>query len=35
MGSTGHRNNILNPNYRYMGLGYVASGNWWCQQFGA
>jgi len=34
MGSTGHRNNILGS-YTQMGLGYVASGNWWCQQFGA
>jgi uncharacterized protein YkwD len=35
MGSDGHRANILNPSYTQMGLGYVASGNWWCQQFGA
>jgi uncharacterized protein YkwD len=35
MGSDGHRANILNPSYSQMGLGYVASGNWWCQQFGA
>jgi len=34
MGSPGHRANILNPNFSYMGLGYVADGNWWCQNFG-
>jgi uncharacterized protein YkwD len=34
MNSAGHRANILNSHYRYMGLGY-ASGNWWCQQFGS
>jgi uncharacterized protein YkwD len=33
MASPGHRANILNPAYHYMGLGYVAAGNWWCQQF--
>jgi uncharacterized protein YkwD len=33
MGSAGHRANILNPAFTNMGLGYVASGNWWCQQF--
>jgi len=35
MNSQGHRANILNSHYRYMGLGYVSSGNWWCQQFGS
>jgi uncharacterized protein YkwD len=35
MGSAGHRANILNPSYHRTGVGYVASGNWWCQQFGA
>lgn len=35
MGSDGHRANILSPNYTVMGIGYVASGNYWCQQFGA
>jgi len=35
MGSDGHRANILNPSYTRMGMGYVASGFWWCQQFGA
>ena len=34
MASTGHRNNILSSNYSQMGLGYVAAGNYWCQQFG-
>ena len=33
MGSSGHRANILNPAFTSMGIGYVASGNWWCQQF--
>jgi uncharacterized protein YkwD len=35
MGSDGHRANILNPSYTQMGMGYVAGGYWWCQQFGA
>jgi uncharacterized protein YkwD len=34
MGSPGHRANILNPAYTQMGIGYVAAGNYWCQQFG-
>jgi uncharacterized protein YkwD len=34
MGSPGHRANILNPAYSQMGIGYVAAGNYWCQQFG-
>lgn len=34
MGSDGHRANILNPAYTQMGIGYVAAGSWWCQQFG-
>lgn len=33
--SPGHRANMLKPQYHYMGLGHVASGNWWCQQFGS
>jgi uncharacterized protein YkwD len=33
MNSPGHRANILNPAYHYMGLGYAAAGNYWCQQF--
>jgi uncharacterized protein YkwD len=35
MASPGHRANILNPAYTRTGVGYVASGYWWCQQFGA
>ena len=35
MASAGHRANILNPSYTQMGIGHVASGSWWCQQFGA
>jgi uncharacterized protein YkwD len=34
MNSNGHRINILNSAYSQMGIGYVAKGNWWCQQFG-
>lgn len=33
MNSTGHRANILNANYSQMGIGYVESGNYWCQMF--
>jgi uncharacterized protein YkwD len=32
--SPGHKTNMMNPSYTRMGIGYVASGNWWCQQFG-
>lgn len=35
MASSGHRANILNPAYTRTGVGYVASGYWWCEQFGA
>lgn len=31
MQSTGHRQNILNPKYRYIGIGYVD--NFWVQDF--
>jgi uncharacterized protein YkwD len=34
MGSPGHKANILNPAYTQMGIGYSATGNYWCQQFG-
>ena len=34
MGSDGHRANILNPAFTSMGVGYVAAGNYWAQQFG-
>jgi|SRR5579875_21785 len=33
MNSPGHRANILNPNYNYIGVGYVAQGNYWTQDF--
>ena len=31
--SKGHHDNIINGAFTQMGLGYVADGNWWCQQF--
>lgn len=33
MNSSGHRTNILNANYTQIGVGYVAEGNYWTQQF--
>ena len=33
MNSEGHRKNILSPNYNYIGVGYVAQGNYWAQDF--
>lgn len=33
MNSEGHRANILSSSFTKMGLGYVASGNYWCQMF--
>nr|WP_106779411.1 CAP domain-containing protein [Lysinibacillus timonensis] len=33
MDSPGHRANILNANYTHIGVGYVADGNYWTQQF--
>lgn len=33
MNSEGHRKNILNPNYNYIGVGYVEQGNYWTQEF--
>lgn len=33
MNSSGHRANILNPNYTKIGVGYVKSGNYWTQMF--
>lgn len=33
MNSTGHRRNILNANYTHIGIGHVASGNYWTQMF--
>ena len=33
MGSPGHRKNIMSEKYSYIGVGYVASGNYWSQFF--
>ncbi|MGE1163495.1 CAP domain-containing protein [Peribacillus simplex] len=33
MDSEGHRENIMNPSFTHIGVGYVASGNYWTQQF--
>jgi len=33
MNSPGHRANILNASYTKIGVGYVASGNYWTQEF--
>jgi uncharacterized YkwD family protein len=33
MNSEGHRKNILSPNFNYIGVGYVAQGNYWAQDF--
>lgn len=33
MDSPGHRANILNANFTHIGVGYVADGNYWTQQF--
>jgi uncharacterized YkwD family protein len=33
MNSAGHRTNILNTNYNYIGVGYVSQGNYWTQEF--
>ena len=33
MNSPGHRANILNSSYTRIGVGYVASGNYWTQMF--
>ena len=33
MNSSGHRANILNTSYTKIGVGYVASGNYWTQMF--
>lgn len=34
MASSGHRANILNPNFNRIGVGWVANGSWATQQFG-
>ncbi|MEH7390349.1 CAP domain-containing protein [Bacillus sp. JJ1474] len=33
MNSDGHRKNILNASFTHIGVGYVAEGNYWTQQF--
>ena len=33
MNSSGHRANILNASYTQIGVGYVANGNYWTQEF--
>ncbi|MGE8204223.1 CAP domain-containing protein [Heyndrickxia sp. NPDC080065] len=33
MNSPGHRANILNKSYTNIGVGYVANGNYWTQEF--
>lgn len=33
MDSPGHRANILNAQFTHIGVGYVANGNYWTQQF--
>jgi uncharacterized YkwD family protein len=33
MNSDGHRKNILSPNFTSIGVGYVADGNYWTQEF--
>ncbi len=34
MDSPGHRRNIVNCNFRYIGVGYTADGSYWVQNFG-
>jgi uncharacterized protein YkwD len=34
MASPGHRANILDASYTQTGIGHVAAGSWWCEQFG-
>lgn len=33
MNSPGHRENIMNPNFTHIGVGYVETGNFWTQMF--
>jgi len=33
MNSPSHRKNIMDPAFSQIGIGYVASGNYWCQFF--
>jgi uncharacterized protein YkwD len=38
MASPGHRRNIMDPNYRFLGVSYVTAANgrtYWAQEFGA
>jgi uncharacterized protein YkwD len=34
MDSAGHRRNILDCSFRYIGVGYAPKGNYWVQDFG-
>ena len=34
MNSPGHRRNIVNCNFRYIGVGFTANGEYWVQNFG-
>ncbi|WP_316570188.1 CAP domain-containing protein [Neobacillus sp. YIM B06451] len=33
MNSEGHRKNILNPKFTHIGVGHIAKGNYWTQEF--
>jgi uncharacterized YkwD family protein len=33
MNSDGHRKNILSPNFTHIGVGHIAQGNYWTQEF--
>ncbi|MGX6443231.1 CAP domain-containing protein [Neobacillus sp. K501] len=33
MNSEGHRKNILSPNFTHIGVGHIAQGNYWTQEF--
>nr|WP_263326502.1 CAP domain-containing protein [Neobacillus sp. Marseille-Q6967] len=33
MNSEGHRKNILSPNFTHIGVGHIAEGNYWTQEF--
>lgn len=33
MNSQGHRENIMNPSFTHIGVGHVATGNYWTQMF--
>jgi uncharacterized protein YkwD len=34
LASPGHRRNILDCNFKYIGVGYAPNGNYWVQDFG-